>query len=195
MAALALPSRRAALGTFQTMPSAGLRLSATGSRSLHRVSKGRRSPPYVAVALVILAGCVGASAAALAVEPTREAYIAKVDPLCQETDRKVRRAISGYPDALDADRHARAARILARALRIYDKSLRRLASIEPPAQDASRIDKWLGLEKKDVAVTKRMVRALRQERISRFNRLVDRSRALERRIDATIGNYGFRRCN
>lgn len=157
--------------------------------------EGRTGLPHIAAALAILAGCAVATATAIAVEPTRETYIAEVDPLCKQTDRKVRHAITGYGDALEADRYAGAARILARALRIYNKSLRRLASVEPPARDASRIDKWLGLERKDVAVTKQMVRTLRDEQLSRYNRLVDRSRALERRIDATIGDYGFNYCN
>jgi hypothetical protein len=135
------------------------------------------------------------AAVASAAPPTRDAYIAKVDPICKETNRKTERGLRGYGDALDHGRYARAARLLDRTLEIYVKSVRRLGEIEPPAADADRISKWLRLERDDIAVTRQMVSALRRETIDRYNRLVDRSIALERRINRTIGNYGFKHCN
>lgn len=127
--------------------------------------------------------------------PDRDAYIAEVDPMCKAADRKVRNAIRGYGEALRKDRFQRAARILADGLRIYARSVDEVARVEPPAKDADRIERWLGFERRDVAVTRRMVGALRHERLARFNRLVRKSRALERKIERTIGSYGFQDCN
>jgi hypothetical protein len=145
--------------------------------------------------LIPIIGCFLAAASIAVAGTTREAYIATVDPMCKQTDRKTRRALRDYRETLNQHRHQRAARILLRGLRIYARSVRRLKEIEPPPADAALIAKWLGLETDDIAVTRRMATALRRERFARYNRLVRKSIDLEHRIDRTLRGYGFRYCN
>jgi hypothetical protein len=135
------------------------------------------------------------AAGATAAAPTRAEYIAELDPRCQKTDRKLDAPTDEFVSALERSDFKRAARSLGIVVDIYAKSLDRIANVEPPAADADRIARWLALEGKDVDVTRRMVDALEDSNPDRYNRLVDKSQALERRINATLRGYGFKHCN
>jgi len=85
--------------------------------------------------------------------------------------------------------------VLLRAVRRFEASIEAVAQVEPPAEDAALIAQWLALERDDVAATRRIAAALRQEQLGKWRRAVKRSRALEREIDALIGDYGFQQCS
>jgi hypothetical protein len=154
---------------------------------------GRGTRTTLALAVALLAGSVLAPGAAAA--PTRAEYIAQVDPVCAQGDREILKAIKGYLPALRAERYKRAGTILLRGVRVFERSIKQVAAVEPPAEDAELIGRWLSLERTDVVVSRRMARALRKGKLKQFNRGVNRSRALEQRIDRLMGGYGFTECN
>lgn len=145
--------------------------------------------------LALIAVLAASAAPAPAHAPTREAYIAKVDPICQKTDRKLSPIGKDFSAALERHQHQRAARLLDELVHVYARSLKRVARVEPPAEDAQLISRWLDFEMRDVRVTRHMVAALEAREFARYNRYVEKSRALEHRINGTIGGYGFKHCN
>lgn len=146
------------------------------------------------LALVVI-GLLASAASATAEPPTRAEYIAKMDPRCVKTDRKLKEPFETFAAAIERGELGRAARALEDLVDIYSKSIERLSRIEPPADDANRITRWFDLERRDVDVTQRMVETLKDEDVDRYNRLVEKSRALERKINATLRGYGFKHCN
>ncbi len=126
---------------------------------------------------------------------TRAEYIAEADPICKKADARIDRALHGIGKDFRKSRLDAAAEKLARAIRVFARSLGALSELEPPLEDADLIEQWLGLERKDVRVNRDLAKALHRERIREASRLFKATRRIEKKIVRLIGDFGFRACN
>ena len=145
-----------------------------------------------ALAVLAVAGCIGASAAGAA--PTREEYIAQVDPICKQASRDLHRILTDFQQALEKGKPKRAARFLRRAARRFDKSIDAVEAVEPPAEDVALIAQFVALLRKDAEIARKRAGALEDRRAGAYKRLTRKGFANFREIQELMEGYGFHYC-
>jgi hypothetical protein len=91
-----------------------------------------RQAALVALALVLLPGCGGASGAPL----TKGQYASKADAICASTNGKIRSL--GKPKSLPD-----LASVADKTLPLLDQAIRDFSKLEPPASEKAVSDQWL----------------------------------------------------
>lgn len=100
----------------------------------------------LAAALTLLA----AVPLALGAEPTRETYVAAVEPICKANTKADEKILKGVKTEVRAGRLQPAARQFASAARALKKTRRELRSVPQPPADKTKLTKWLGYIKGEV---------------------------------------------
>jgi hypothetical protein len=100
----------------------------------------RRSATVAAVfvAMLCLAG------AAHGDEPTRESYVATVDPICQRDREAGERILRGTKDNIRDGKLGVAGRKLIRASERFGKTIRQIVTVPRPSADETKLQKWFG---------------------------------------------------
>lgn len=78
-------------------------------------------------------------------EPTRESYVAQVEPICQANRTANDRIMAGARDRVNKGRLELAGKQFIRASGSFGVLIKQLAAVSPPAADSHRIDRWLSL--------------------------------------------------
>ena len=95
------------------------------------------------VAAVIVA-MLSVAGAALAEEPTRESYVAAVEPICQRDREAGERILGGTRDKIKDGKLAVAGRQLIRASERFGTTIREIVAVPRPAVDETKLQKWFG---------------------------------------------------
>lgn len=93
----------------------------------------------VAAGAVVAALAVGAFAA----EPTREGYVAQVEPICKKNTSSLERALKGVKAKVKHGKLKPAAVQFRKAAGVFAKGIKRLRAVEQPSADAAQLNKWL----------------------------------------------------
>jgi hypothetical protein len=110
--------------------------------------RGRSRTAALALAATLVA-LVGAVAIAHAEEaaPTRDEYVAKVDPICQKNTDENKRILKGASGKVNAGKLAQAGNQFTRAAAAFGKSVREISAVPRPPADSPRLEKWFGFLK------------------------------------------------
>jgi hypothetical protein len=100
--------------------------------------------PASAIALVLVAALVAATVAVGAEEPTREAYVTTVEPICKRDREAAEKLLSGTKEAIRDDRLDAAGRQLIRASRRFGGTIAQLLAVPRPPADEAKLQKWFG---------------------------------------------------
>ncbi len=99
-------------------------------------------------AILVLAVTLVAAAAACAEEiPTREEYVAKVDPICQKNTEANKRILDGASEKVNAGKLPQAGAQFTRASTAFGKSVQEIIAVPRPPADSPRLEKWFGFLK------------------------------------------------
>jgi hypothetical protein len=100
-------------------------------------------------ALVVLAVTLVAAAVACAEEvpPTREQYVAAVDPICMKNTDENKRILKGASEKVNAGKLAAAGQQFTRAAAAFGKSVKEISAVPRPPADSPRLEKWFGFLK------------------------------------------------
>jgi hypothetical protein len=101
-------------------------------------------------AMLVLAVTLVATAAAWAEDapvPTREEYVARVDPICQKNTDENKRILKGAGQKVDAGKLAQAGAQFTRAAAVFGKSVKEIVAVPRPPEDSPRLEKWFGFLK------------------------------------------------
>jgi hypothetical protein len=101
-------------------------------------------------AILVLAVTLVAAAAACADEapaPTREEYVAQVDPICQKNTDDNKRILKGASQKVNAGKLPQAGAQFTRAAAAFGKSVKEITVIPRPPADSPRLEKWFGFLK------------------------------------------------
>jgi hypothetical protein len=96
------------------------------------------------IAVVLVATLAATAVAHGAEEPTREAYVATVEPICKRDREAAEKILSGTSAAIRADRLDEAGSKLIRAARRFNESIRKLVAVPRPPADDAKLRKWFG---------------------------------------------------
>jgi predicted outer membrane protein len=80
---------------------------------------------------------------ALAAEPTRETYVAAVEPICKANTRASEKILKGVKAEVKAGKLAPAAVQFTKAAKALKKTLSQLKAVPQPSADKPKLTKWL----------------------------------------------------
>lgn len=95
-----------------------------------------------AIAAVLVAMLALTAVAFAAEEPTREAYVATVEPICKRDRQAAEKILAGTKDAIRKGRLQVAGRQLIRASRAFNRTIRQLVAVPRPPADDAKLRKW-----------------------------------------------------
>jgi hypothetical protein len=155
--------------------------------------RGTLTTAFLALAVTLVA--VAAAWADEAPAPSREEYVAQVDPICQKNTQANKRILKGASKKVNAGKLPQAGRQFARASAAFGRSLREIKGVPRPPADDARLHKWfhfLGIVKVNLA---KVGKALRQR---------DKVKAVHEKIRAERSSnaannvsfvFGFKYCH
>jgi len=98
-------------------------------------------PRHTALAVLLIA-TLAVAAIAHADEPTREAYVAAVEPICKRDREAGERILTDTRENIREGRLAVAGRELIRASERFGLTIRQLVAVPRPSADEERLQKW-----------------------------------------------------
>lgn len=147
-----------------------------------------RSTKKTIASIGAVALCAAAVAAPAAGEsPTREAYVAQVDPICERNTRANKRILKGVQAKASRGRLKAAGGQFIRASQEFGAAMREIAAVPRPPADDARLVKWFGYLAKVRDRLRTIGKALKDE--NRIKAVHERI-GLERSSNAA-NNVGF----
>lgn len=96
------------------------------------------------IATVVFVALAAATVARGAEEPTRETYLATVEPICKRDREASEKILSGTNEAIREGRLKSAGRRLIRASRRFAGTIVQLVAVPRPPADDAKLQKWFG---------------------------------------------------
>jgi hypothetical protein len=168
---------------------------ATGKAMPSRSSR-RWGALRIAVATTALAAAIVLSAPALAATPKAERaeYVQRLESICKPGVEATQRAVRGVRPDIRAERLAVAAGKLARAARIFDRTVRGIAAVQRPPVDGAQLAKWFRYLRLQESYLSRAASALHEERIARYQHNAVRFVHNGNLANDVVIAYGFNYC-
>jgi hypothetical protein len=112
------------------------------------------------VALVLSALVV--APAVHAAELTRDEYVTRVEPICKRNTEANERIFAGAKEEVKEDKLKLASTHFARAQTALAKAVKQLKAVPQPAEDATKLTKWIGYLETESSFIGRIGKALAQ---------------------------------
>jgi hypothetical protein len=138
-------------------------------------------------AAILLATVAVAPLARADAPPTREGYVAQVEPLCQTTTEASKRVLTGVTHRIRKRRLKRAGGQFMHASRVFGGGIGRIVAVARPPADEARLLKWIKYLR---IVKRRMFKLGRYLRGEERLRVTHEKIALERSANAA-NNVSF----
>jgi hypothetical protein len=123
-------------------------------------SRSIRAATLGAVLVMAVLVAPGAGAA----EPTpRESYVERAEPICRTNVLANKQIFKGAKAEVKAGELKKASKHFLRAATAFGKTIRQLAAIPRPPEDAAKLWKWLNLLRKEKTIVEKIGRALAAE--------------------------------
>ena len=126
--------------------------------------------------------------------PTREEYVATVDPICEKNTLANKRILKGASEKVKAGRLAAAGQHFTRAATAFGRSVREITAVPRPTADSPRLEKWFTFLKRVQANLGKVGKALKQgNKVKATHEKI----AAERSANASNNVsfiFGFRHC-
>jgi hypothetical protein len=133
-------------------------------------------------------------AAALEGEPTREEYVATVEPICKqntETNSRILRGVEGQVKRGDL---VPAGKRFLRAGAALGSSVRQIAAVPRPGADAVKLEKWIGYLKQEKVYLQKIGQALKAENKFKAQQYAVKLNQNNNRANNTVISFGFDHC-
>lgn len=130
-----------------------------------------RAPASVVVVAALALASGFSSPAEAAEAPTRAEYVARLEQICQPGSLATQRAVQGMRSDVRSERLRLAAAKLARAERIFSRTVSAIARVPRPLDDRQALSRWFAALAKEEVYLARVVASLRAEDIARFQRV------------------------
>jgi hypothetical protein len=101
----------------------------------------RTSKTLAGAAVAVLLATIGVAAAE---GPTREEYVAQIDPICERNTLETKRILKGVRDKVRQGKLGAAGGQFIRASEEFGETVREIAAVPRPPADDARLRKWFG---------------------------------------------------
>lgn len=145
------------------------------------------------LSLVAVAALLGA-VPSMAAEPTQESYVEAVEPICKtntEANEKILKGVKSKVREGKLDAAAKQVRAAGRALK---QARAQLLKVPKPAEDATRLTKWLGYVKAEVQLFESLARKLANDEKASAQKMVLRLYNTANQANSQVLDYQFRYC-
>ncbi len=141
-------------------------------------------------AVVALVGAVPSPAA----EATPETYKAEVEPICKVNTKANEKILKGVRQKVKAGKLDAAAKQFRAAAKALKKARAQLLKVPKPAEDATRLTKWLGYVKTEAQLFETTARKLSNEEETAAQKMVVRLISTAKQANNQVLDYEFRYC-
>jgi hypothetical protein len=153
-----------------------------------------RTLPLAGLALTLLVAAPLAFAGEEPPEPTREGYVARVEPVCKRSAAASKRILKGVKRQVTKNRLGPAGRRVIRASGVLARAARQIAAVPRPAADAATLAKWVRYLKLQGSLLGKIGRALMTESRGLASRYAKRLNHFNSLANNTVIGFGFHEC-
>jgi hypothetical protein len=158
-----------------------------------RSSAGTSSLPKLTLALAV-ALLVAVPVALAAEEPTRDEYVARVDPICKANTEANSRILKGVKDQVQQGQLVPAGKRFIRASGALGKTVTQIAAVPQPSEDAAKLTKWIGYLKQEKTFLQKIGKALKAEDKFHAQKLAVELNKNNNKANNTVISFPFKEC-
>lgn len=147
----------------------------------------------VAVVAAMLAALAVAPAAS-GEEPTRDAYVAQLEPICKANVDANKRIFKGAKGEVNRGELKKASRHFSRAATAFAKTIRQMEAVPQPAADAATLGKWFDLLRAEKGYIQQIGQALAAEKRHKAESISVKLRNNSTKANNAVLGYGFDYC-
>jgi hypothetical protein len=151
------------------------------------------SLPKLALASV-MALLVAVPVALAAEEPTRDEYVAKVEPICKANTEANSRILTGVKDQVTGGKLVPAGKRFIRASGALGKTVTQIAKVPQPSEDATKLTKWIGYLKQEKTYLQKIGVALKGKDKFHAQKLAVELNKNNNQANNTVISFGFKEC-
>lgn len=145
----------------------------------------------LAVAMAIL---VAAPVALAAEEPTREEYVAKVEPICKRNTEANSRILKGVKEQVKQDKLVPAGSRFIQASGVLGKTVTQITNVPQPSTDSAKLTKWIGYLRKEKGFLQQIGSALKSKDKFHAQKLAVELNKNNNQANNTVISFGFKEC-
>jgi hypothetical protein len=134
-------------------------------------------------------------AAAWAADPTREEYVATIDPICKKNVDANKKVLKGVGPLVKAGKLKAAASKFTRVAANFGRTIKSVESIPRPPEDSPRLEKWFKFLKIVQGNLAKVGKALREENKIRASHEKIRAERSSNAANNVSFVFGFHYCN
>jgi hypothetical protein len=127
-------------------------------------------------------------------EPTRDEYVAKVEPICKANTEANSRILKGVKQQVQQDRLVPAGKRFIRASGALGKAVTQIAAVPKPAPDAVKLETWIGFLKQEKSFLQRIGKALKSQDKFKAQKLAVQLNRNNNKANNTVISFGFSEC-
>lgn len=141
-------------------------------------------------AIVALLAAVPSSAA----EQTPEGYKEAVEPICKTNTEANEKILKGVRQKVKSGKYDAAAKQFTGAAKALKKARTQLLAVPKPAEDATRLTKWLGYAKTEAELFETIAKKLHDDEATGAQKMVVRLVSTAKQANNQVLDYEFRYC-
>lgn len=127
-------------------------------------------------------------------EPTREEYVAKVEPICKANTETNSRILKGVKSQVKQGKLVPAGKRFIRAAGALGKTVKQIAAEPQPTADSAKLDKWIGYLKEERSYLQKIGQALKAKNKFKAQQYAVKLNQNNNRANNTVISFGFDHC-
>lgn len=156
-------------------------------------SSSKSSLPRLGLALA-LAALLTAPAAVAAVEPTREEYVARLEPICKANADANARILKGVKGQVQQGKLVPAGKRFVHASNALGRSVTQMAKVPKPSGDEAKLNTWFDYLRREEELLRKIGKALKvKNKVKAQKQAIELNRNNTKANNAVI-SFGFDEC-
>jgi len=156
-------------------------------------SAGMTPLPKLSLALAV-ALLVAVPVALAAEEPTRDEYVARVEPICKANTEANSRILKGVKDQVEQDKLVPAGKRFIRASSALGKAVTQINQVPRPVADDAKLTKWIDYLKQEKTYLQKIGSALKSKDKFHAQKLAVQLNRNNNKANNTVISFGFEEC-
>ncbi len=145
------------------------------------------------VALLLAFGTAVVSGAAEV--PNRSEYVVRLERICKPRTEATQLAVDGVEADVRSEHLRRAAPKVAKAKRIFAKTVSLIAQVPRPKPDLARLERWFSALRREIKALQQTEHALREDDVASFQRVWADFIHQANKANNVVVAFGFNYCS
>ncbi|HEX5762239.1 MAG TPA: hypothetical protein VFY04_03855 [Solirubrobacterales bacterium] len=155
---------------------------------------GKRSSIKLSAVVVLALVFAVPIAGAIEPDPTRDEYVAEVEPVCKANTEANSRILAGVKEQVKQGKLVPAGQRFIRAAGALGKSVRQIAAVPKPSADATKLEKWIGYLKQEKTYLQKIGKALKAGNKFQAQKYAVQLNRNNNKANNTVISFGFKHC-